>query len=262
MRIQIASDLHLDALDARFAEAPPFPPAPGADVLVLAGDIHRGTQALDAFANWPVPVVYVCGNHEAYGGAWRDVTAALHARAEGTHVHFLERSATVIGNVRFLGCCLWTDYALYGNRARDMQYALDTNSDHSAITLDGRVPFSPEDALLEHQRSVSWLVRELAAPFKGKTIVVTHHGISPDSIHDRFATHPDNPAFLSDLRYLLPYANLWIHGHVHDSFDYRANGARVVTNPRGYPLNAGEAQRADELVWENRAFDPLRTIEV
>ena len=33
-------------------------------------------------------------------------------------------------------------------------------------------------------------------------------------------------------------AALWIHGHTHTFFDYRAGGARVICNPRGYP---GEA---------------------
>ena len=28
-------------------------------------------------------------------------------------------------------------------------------------------------------------------------------------------------------------AQLWIHGHTHDSFDYVVNGTRVVCNPRG-----------------------------
>lgn len=27
---------------------------------------------------------------------------------------------------------------------------------------------------------------------------------------------------------------LWVHGHMHDSLDYRINGTRVVYNPRGY----------------------------
>ena len=27
---------------------------------------------------------------------------------------------------------------------------------------------------------------------------------------------------------------LWVHGHMHDSFDYRLGRTRVVCNPRGY----------------------------
>jgi predicted phosphodiesterase len=65
MRIQIASDLHLDALQSRFPRSALLEAAAGADVLVLAGDIHLGTGAVEIFADWPVAVIYVNGNHEA-----------------------------------------------------------------------------------------------------------------------------------------------------------------------------------------------------
>ena len=46
---------------------------------------------------------------------------------------------------------------------------------------------------------------------------------------------------------------LWIHGHTHDVFDYRVQGARVVCNPRGYaPDQLSEDFRADLVV---RGFD-------
>lgn len=28
--------------------------------------------------------------------------------------------------------------------------------------------------------------------------------------------------------------DLWVHGHMHNSVDYRVGATRVVTNPRGY----------------------------
>jgi hypothetical protein len=37
----------------------------------------------------------------------------------------------------------------------------------------------------------------------------------------RFEGSPVNPAFNSDLSELLPKAHIWVHGHVHDPFDYR-----------------------------------------
>ena len=58
MRLQLLSDLHLESEDFD-----PLP-APGAEVLVLAGDIDAGWDGLAAFAGWPVPVLYVPGNHE------------------------------------------------------------------------------------------------------------------------------------------------------------------------------------------------------
>ena len=68
IRIQIASDLHLEMFRK------PFPnwyrvdrlEADRADLLVLAGDIHNGVEAIRCFADWPIPVLYVPGNHEYY----------------------------------------------------------------------------------------------------------------------------------------------------------------------------------------------------
>mgnify|MGYP001222896775 CR=1 FL=1 len=48
-------------------------------------------------------------------------------------------------------------------------------------------------------------------------------------------------------------AQLWIHGHTHDSFDYPVNGTRVLCNPRGY---------AKDGVSENPFFDPDLVVEV
>jgi predicted phosphodiesterase len=262
MRIQIASDLHLDALQSRFPRRALLDAAAGADLLVLAGDIHLGTGAVDIFANWPVPVVYVSGNHEAYGSEYAEIVAAIEQRSAGTQVHYLERRSLEIGSTRFLGCCLWTDYELYGDLVCSIEYAREVNSDHAAIRAQGDEPFGPEAALAEHRRAVAWLETELARPLDGKTVVVTHHGVSPASIHPRFRDHPVNPGFLSDLRHLLPLADLWIHGHVHDSFDYRCGKARVVANPRGYPLNLAAAQGALQLQWENAAFDPACVVEL
>lgn len=262
MRIQIASDLHLDALQSRFPQRALLEAAAGADLLVLAGDIHLGAGAVDIFSNWPVPVVYVSGNHEAYGSEYAEAVAEIGRRSAATQIHYLERRSVEFNRTRFLGCCLWTDYALYGDLVRSMDYAREAMSDHAAIQASGGEPFGPEAALAEHRRAVNWLEAELAKPFDGKTVVVTHHGVSPASIHPRFHDHPVNAGFLSDLRRLLPRADLWIHGHVHDSFDYRYDKARVVANPRGYPLNLAIAQSAAQLQWENAAFDPACVVEL
>ncbi|WP_322046282.1 metallophosphoesterase [Paraburkholderia sp. J67] len=262
MHVQIASDLHLDALQNKFPASLPLEPATDADLLILAGDIHLGAAAVERFADWPVPVVYVSGNHEAYGARYNETVTEIAARAQGTNVHYLERSSIEWNGVRFLGCCLWTDYEFYGDRATSMAYAREAMSDHQAIRCEDGSPFGPEEALAEHRSAIQWLVRELAVPFRGKTVVITHHGVSPDSVHERFRDHPVNAGFLSDLRKLLPFADLWIHGHVHDSFDYRSGGARVIANPRGYPLNLASAQSMADLQWENRAFDPRCVVEL
>ena len=109
--------------------------------------------------------------------------------------------------------------------------------------------FAPADAAALFDRHASWLEARLATPFSGPTVVVTHHAPSPRSIHPRFAGLPLNVCFVSDTEHLLEGRRvaLWIHGHTHDSFDYVANGTRVVCNPRGYAKNG---------INENPAFDP------
>lgn len=102
----------------------------------------------------------------------------------------------------------------------------------------------------------------LHEPFDGRTVVVTHHAPHPDSVHPRFAGNLLNPAFASDLSALMGPADLWIHGHVHDSFDYQVNGTRVIANPRGYALNRQSVQSPEQLEWENPLFDPRLVIEI
>ena len=57
VKLQLLSDLHLET------ETFDPVPAPGAEVLVLAGDIDSGWGGYERFAGWPVPVVVVAGNH-------------------------------------------------------------------------------------------------------------------------------------------------------------------------------------------------------
>ena len=129
--------------------------------------------------------------------------------------------------------------------------------DFSRITLSestGSV-FTPEDSALLFAKHAGWLRERLATPHDGPTVVITHHAPSPRSIHPRFAGSLLNACFVSDLEGLVggQSAQLWIHGHTHDSFDYRVERTRVVCNPRGY------ARRG---VNENPLFDPNFTIEV
>ncbi len=259
MKIQLASDLHLEFLTQLFPSERLIEPQPDADVLVLAGDIANGTLGIRRFADWPVPVLYVAGNHEAYGEDQDEVLVALRDAARGTSVRFLERDRLDLDGVRFLGCTLWTSYDLDAATGTTRRAAMDAANrsvyDHQVIRLAERA-FRPEDARGIHLESRRWLEAELARPFDGPTVVVTHHGVHPDSVHPRFAGSDVNPAFITDLGPLLDRADLWLHGHVHDSFDYRVGRARVVANPRGYAANRNAIEDIAALEAENPAWDP------
>jgi hypothetical protein len=157
------------------------------------------------------------------------------------HIHVLNDDPVIIDGVRFLGSILWTDFALFGEADKflAMQAARQRMTDFSIIQNHGQ-PFTPEDAIQLHTASCDWLAAMLAEPFDGKTVVVTHHAPSSQSVHSRYARDLLTPAFASNLENLMDgdRAALWIHGHMHESFDYEVYGTRVICNPRGYAPNA------------------------
>jgi Icc-related predicted phosphoesterase len=112
---------------------------------------------------------------------------------------------------------------------------------------------TPFDTLQFHLESVSFLENILSEKFEGVTIVLTHHAPTPSSVAQRFEGSLLSPAFASNLVPLIlaHQPDLWVHGHVHDSFNYMIGATRVVCNPRGYFPH--------EL---NPEFDPTLVIEV
>ncbi|SKC93198.1 metallophosphoesterase family protein [Paraburkholderia hospita] len=177
MLLQIASDLHLERFET--AGAPDaFLDRVESDVLVLAGDIHRLHRVSGLFSDWPVPVVYVHGNHELYHRNYGAAIRRARLQLAQTNIHFLEGQERVIGSVRFLGCCLWSDFALHGMTGPAMSYAQDYTPDHKIIFNGRKRTLTPSDTRATHRDSVAWLESKLRQPFPGKTVVVTHYAPS------------------------------------------------------------------------------------
>jgi predicted phosphodiesterase len=259
LRLHVLSDLHVEV-------APFVPPDTGADVVVLAGDIHNGTHGLDwAVRAFPrTRVVYVPGNHEYYDAERTATARALAVRAAKLGVTLLDNAEAVIDGVRFLGTTLWTDFCLDGveRRAEVMALSRPYIVDFRAIR-NGDGPFTPEASVDLHVAARAWLEARLAVPFDGKTVVVTHHAPHPGSVHARFANHPANGGFVSNLEPLMGRAAAWVHGHTHNSFDYRVLGTRVICNPRGYVLMKQRPDAAEPTIIkaENPEFDPAMTVD-
>jgi predicted phosphodiesterase len=266
MRLRVLSDLHIrdhgpPALPRRGADPP-------ADAVLIAGDVHRGTDAIRWLrAAFPErPVVYVAGNHESYDGYLDATLASLRRAADplpGANaeapvpngVYFLERNELTIGSLRILGCTFWTDFNLFaGKRARAMRACRANVDDYRRIhLLRARRALRPRDTARIHQTSVRWLRNRLAAPPPGvrATVVLTHHAPAPRSVDPRYADSFTSAAFVARQERLVEAsgATLWVHGHVHASFDYRIGDTRVLANPQGH----GD---------ENPAFRPGLVVEV
>lgn len=263
MRIQLASDLHLEFLDHDYPGERVISPVPDADVLVLAGDISTGSSAIALFKDWPVPVIYVAGNHEFYSRRLEDIYSELRTKAAGTSIHFLEQDTVELDGVRFLGCTLWTDYELDGpqNKLRNMDAARRRLNDHRLIsTREGR-PFSPERALIAHQLSREWLRTELNLPYEGTTVVVTHHLPHPKCVDKQYAGEALNAAFASDLSELVAQADFWFHGHTHSKVHFSHERCEVNANPLGYPRNRSSVLAIRDVRFENGNFDYAKVID-
>lgn len=256
MRIRILSDLHLEL-------SPWQPPKVDADLTVLAGDIHSHTHALNwILENIKGPAVYVPGNHEFYDAELHGILAELKRKAPA-RVHVLNNESIEIHgemeSVRFLGATLWTDYMLFGNStvAEAMRLAKHGMPDHERIRCAPENRFTPLQAASLYRESVAWLAGELAKPYAGKTVVVTHHLPSMASVSDEHRFNVLAAAFASDADYLVKKADLWIHGHTHKNLDYDLDNCRVVSNPRGYVR-----ERYERTEVENKAFKPELVIEL
>lgn len=259
MKIQLASDLHLEFLQPKWPGERIITPHPDADVLVLAGDIANGTQVARLFSTWPVPVLYVAGNHEYYDHSLPGTQAKLRETCK-VPIQFLENDMVTIGNVRFLGCTLWTNYRLIEGELQSqmMREASQCLNDHNSIRV-GRLPFTPSNALAIHDASIRWLLSELDKPWEGQTVVITHHGPHPLSVHPRYIGQLLNAAFCSNLDVhfgLFDKVDLWVHGHVHDGFDYVVPNSkcRVVANPAGYVLNRRDRRPGGDWEFENKEW--------
>jgi predicted phosphodiesterase len=259
MRILLLSDLHHELWREKAPVIDPSVSRP--DIVILAGDIDTGAKAVEwaarTFAG--IPVLYVHGNHEAYGRNLDDTQDEIRAACKlAANVHFLDCGQYIAGSVRFLGATLWTDFCLFGDdtRAAAMRQAEAVMNDYRRIRLarKGYRKLRAPDTAYYHAEHRSWLEKKLDQPFDGTTVVITHMAPSKLSVVDEYENDLTSAAYASRLDAMVQKADLWVHGHMHDSFDYSVGACRVVTNPCGYIRRDGSA--------ENENFDPNFVIEL
>jgi hypothetical protein len=250
LRLQLLSDLHLET------EIFEPTPAPGAELLVLAGDIDSSWAGLSLFRDWPVPVIFVAGNHEFDRRDLASARPALRERCTALGLTLLECQSRVQTSaaglrVRFVGTTRWSDFDLFGSEGRERAMRASTYFMRlMAATRDGQ----PFDAAAVRDESLvcrRWLEAELRRPRDGWdiTVAITHFAPSRRSADPRYGGQPGTASFCNADDDLLPLASLWIHGHLHCRHDYAvlaADGAatRVVCNARGH-ARKGEAKGFD-----------------
>lgn len=268
MRIQLLSDLHLERYPDFTAEA-----AEGVDVLVLAGDIgsyQAGSRLTDADfglaqfsplragSPWPAKVLFVPGNHEYDGLDFEQTHARLRDTCERLGITWLEREMHTIGGVRFVGTTLWSDFDAFAAQEPDLtkQLQLRDKAFRAAnfylrknTTLLQGEPMMAEAMRELGLRCQAWLRQALSTPFEGHTVAITHFAPSLRSADPRYGLTPGTAGFCNGLDDLMPYARLWLHGHLHCPLGYIVRGeahgqawqCHVAANPRGY-VSKGEQE--------------------
>lgn len=238
VHVQVFSDLHLDFAKDFVPDA-----APQAELLIVPGDLGHSPDALDALADWPVPVVFVPGNHEYDGADLADGDEELAEKCADLGIVLLNCATHVVHDgeraIRLVGASRWWDFDLLGPARRDEcmtfggRYLRHMGSYWRGRPLEAA---HVREIALEHR---AWLAAELASPFAGTTVAITHAGPSGRSCDPRYGISPGTASFCNADDDLLPHASVWIHGHLHCPHDYVVShdggtSTRVVCNPRGY----------------------------
>lgn len=229
------SDLHLDYLtntlrkaflnnlDEWLADLPKRP-----EVLVVAGDTGEMGAIKNRYITYECieklcflfpNVVLVAGNHDHAGTSISKVKDDYRALSHRlTNFHPLMNSEVTINSQRFLGGVGWYP---------DCEDVLMKQYFYDYRAIDD---FEPE--VYEENRKFNELVSNSTL----NDVVVSHHAPSYQSVHARFQGAPSNVFFINPIDDILLKAQpkLFVHGHVHHSFDYKLGNTRVYVNPFGY----------------------------
>jgi len=241
MKIRLWSDIHTEFGELKFT--------PRDDdhetVLVIAGDFQVGDRSFDVLRELSTKfraILYTCGNHEYYG----EVVQKLHRRFmdlsdELPNFYFLNPGIAIIDGVRFIGATLWTDMKLGDPIIKQcLQFGINdfrkAKWEYAPDSINKIVPNVVCRINAQHRVFIN---NELNIPFKGKTVVFTHHPPTMEShARSKYGGQDEDPIMYyygnTKNEEVVAKADYWFHGHIHEWMDYMHEGCRIIARPRGY----------------------------
>lgn len=258
--IRIYSDIHLDfdvpkkGFDFSMLWFPDELETDKETTLVLAGDLWHAKKPYDYHEqSWLKElskkfqyVLFILGNHDFWGGNfpkeyenYKEVIKEQNLE----NVFLLQDSIVEIGNNKFIGGTLWTDYKggdpIAMNLAENglmkdykyIKYGVAYQRIRAKHLLGAHIKtknFIFLNAIKEHPSQKIW--------------VITHHlptlrSIPESYLNDtRYESSYENALYYSELDNEIKKVQIdyWIHGHTHLSQDYFIGKTRIISNPRGY----------------------------
>ncbi|MYA30639.1 MAG: hypothetical protein F4Y31_05325 [Gammaproteobacteria bacterium] len=242
MRIQIASDLHLDKRPGHMPDPlEEFCPVFDRDLLILAGDVGAGMTARAFIERETMisPVVYVPGNreyhtrvpHEEVDYEWRCLAADLH------NLYYLAGEFEVIDDLRIWGGPWYSD--LFSRR--DYGYLEWINE----VVTDFRFALNKEElwSIEQHVRLHEAQSDEIRSYAGFLEVVVTHWPPVIDAMPLRQRGASLAGYYVNDHEILVREvgAQLWVSGNVWGPYDLMVDRTRCIANPAEYPVEMPEA---------------------
>lgn len=239
MLLRIVSDLHNDHT---IALIPPLSTDKDT-VLILAGDIcefkkpSSFQEFFESIANRFSHILYVPGNHEYYGASLNTGIDSFKRRlhCDIPELHILNNEIVTINGVKFIGSTMWSDFD-NGNPLSKFD-AEATINDYRYIRYGSyadpyKRKLTANVVLSEHIKSRQFIEDNVDA----NSVVITHHAPTRLSIPEKFKNDKCNGAYVSNLEHIIfkHQPKLWIHGHTHNSCNYKLDNTTVLCNPRGY----------------------------
>ena len=237
-QFKLMSDLHLEFYRGDTKYMPEELPYDEETVLLLAGDIHVGTQAkpwLETMCERYRTVVYILGNHEFYGRELNKIREEWAEIEMPDNFIFLDDDVAYIDDVRIIGGTMWTTvkdpHARWKGQNAMNDYRTIKINEHGQYR---RLNVADTDRL--NRKTEFFIKEELRKEWKGRTIVMTHHLPHPLCVAERFKDSMLTEFFLHDCDHIIKDydIDIWCHGHTHDNVDVTVHGTRILCNPRGY----------------------------
>lgn len=240
MRIQVASDLHLEfpqnhqyMMDQWKCDG---------DILVLCGDVCNlynfkpFKTFLGKYSRKYDLILYIPGNHEYYNSDFDLIKKHQSLQEKYSNCTFINNQAIKIGKVKFICSTLWS------NANREAAKRLN---DYFVIRNISRLELNKI-----HKDNVETLNELLSQKQKGYVVVLTHHLPLLNCIDKKYKDDPINSCFVSNQEEIFKKHRIhyWFHGHSHQfneidvvnvPFKNKISQTKILRNPIGY-RHAGE----------------------
>ena len=254
MKIQYASDLHLEFTDNWRILKQEEPMNVRGDILVLAGDIgYLGDDNYRTHPFWDwasknyQQVIVALGNHEFY--KFYDLSS-MHNGLIGEirpNIHYYYNAVVHIQDIDIIVSTLWADITL-----EDAYITEHSVTDFRRI-LYGEDILTFADFNREHKRCFEFIKQSVADSTAKHKIVITHHVPSYQLMSPEFQGSRINGAFTVELADYIATSGIdyWIYGHSHRNIDKIIGTTRCVCNQFGYAFHN-----------EHLTFDRNKVIEI